>query len=89
MSYQNPKTQHRVYVENVDRVQYNSVFLTYEGDSLSELKALFNARLPTPPKVTFDFYTKRFGMSNRTLCPETIPADVEEIHARCRIVHPQ
>lgn len=80
--------QHLVYVENISGVPHNIPICSYEGTNLKELKALFHSKIPTHENVLFEFYTKRFGSSYNSLCPDMLPNGLNMVYVRVRSTVP-
>lgn len=80
--------QRLVFVENVSGVPHNIPVCVYEGTSLEELKAAFHAKIPENKNAIFQFYTKRFGSSYNSLCPDELPIGLEMVYVRARSVTP-
>ena len=80
--------QRFVFVENISDVPHNIPVCVYEGTSLNELKAAFHAKIPEHENVIFQFYTKRFGSSYNSLCPDDLPSGLDYVYVRVRSVEP-
>ena len=81
-------SQRFVFVENVSSVPHNIPVCVYEGTSLEKLKAAFHAKIPENNNVIFQFYTKRFGSSYNSLCPDELPIGLDTVYVRARSVTP-
>lgn len=83
-----PKNTYRVYIENITDYDRNKSVCVYTGNSLEELKDLFHTVIPRYENIRFDFYTKRFGLSYNSLCPDILPDGLDEVYVRAKSTIP-
>ena len=91
-----PPTQHTsstakmvkryIYVENVSGISSNTIFFTYDGDSMDDIVKIFHETLPYRKGITYDFCDRKFGMCNRNVITDPIlPPHQDCIYVRVRI----
>ena len=95
-----PPTQHTsstakmvkryIYVENVSGISSNTIFFTYDGDSMDDIVKIFHETLPYRKGIAYDFCDRKFGMCNRNVITYPIlPPHQDCIYVRVRIPYVQ